>query len=84
MSRAAASVRRAALSPCPHCGRETKTSTDGHCVECWAAKTAAAIELRPPPRTEPLLDVDIPWDYVVWGIVSLAAPVLIWVLIRWI
>jgi hypothetical protein len=25
-------------TPCPHCGRDTRTASDGICVECWGPK----------------------------------------------
>lgn len=25
-------------TPCPHCGRDNQTSSDGVCVECWGRK----------------------------------------------
>jgi hypothetical protein len=25
-------------TPCPHCGRDTQTTSDGACVECWGRK----------------------------------------------
>jgi hypothetical protein len=25
-------------TPCPHCGRDTQTASDGACVECWGRK----------------------------------------------
>jgi hypothetical protein len=37
MSRAIYSLRLARRSPCPHCGRETKT-VEGVCADCWGAK----------------------------------------------
>ena len=36
-SRAGVRLRRAATSPCPHCGRTTKT-VDGVCADCWGQK----------------------------------------------
>jgi hypothetical protein len=33
--RARLSVER---TPCPNCGLETRTSSDGMCVECWGDK----------------------------------------------
>jgi hypothetical protein len=37
MSRATLSLRLARRSPCPHCGRETKT-VEGVCADCWGTK----------------------------------------------
>jgi hypothetical protein len=37
MSRATLSLRAARRSPCPHCGRETKT-VEGVCADCWGTK----------------------------------------------
>ena len=54
-SRAAVELTRAQSSACPHCGRETKT-VQGVCADCWGVKDPdVAIDLSPPPRTEPLL-----------------------------
>ena len=54
-SRAAAELAAAPASPCPHCGRTTKT-VQGVCADCWGVKDPeVAVDLRPPPKTEPLL-----------------------------
>ena len=54
-SRASRVLAEAPATSCPHCGRETKT-VQGFCADCWGVKDPdAAIDLRPPPRTEPLL-----------------------------
>jgi hypothetical protein len=37
MSRATYSLRLARRSPCPHCGRESKT-VEGVCADCWGTK----------------------------------------------
>jgi hypothetical protein len=37
MSRAVRELRFARLSPCPHCGRKTKT-VQGVCADCWGSK----------------------------------------------
>ena len=56
-SRASRALAEAPVSSCPHCGRETKT-VQGVCADCWGVKDPdAAIDLRPSPRTEPLLDM---------------------------
>ena len=45
-------------TPCPHCGRETQTSSDGKtCVECWEDKTQPSVyapgKRPPPPKPTP-------------------------------
>jgi hypothetical protein len=32
------------MSPCPSCGRVTKTTTDGVCADCWAHKDGGSYE----------------------------------------
>ena len=74
----------APTSPCPNCGRVTKT-VDGVCAECWAAKEPGA---RPPRRgrTEPLLDLDWndPRTYLSLALVAGAIGVLFAKLLGWI
>jgi len=61
-SRAAAALDDAPSAPCPHCDRTTKT-VQGVCADCWGVKDPnAAIDFRPPPRTEPLLDLESDLD----------------------
>ena len=36
---------------CPHCGRDTQTSTDGVCAECWGRKRSGP-RLHPASRRE--------------------------------
>jgi hypothetical protein len=56
-SRAFAALSRAPRSPCPHCGRESKT-VQGVCADCWQIKdSAVAGRYARPPRTWPLLDL---------------------------
>ena len=38
VSKAAEELRYAPESPCHHCGRVTKTTSDGVCAECWGSK----------------------------------------------
>lgn len=79
MSRASRELARAPVSPCPHCGRETKT-VRGVCAECWRAKEPGAQEVfRSGPRTWRLFhwdwDVDdvVPWLVVLGGIALVVA-----------
>jgi hypothetical protein len=66
-SRVRLSLERAPRSPCPHCGRETKTVSGGICADCWGVKDPEhAVVVRPPPRTERLFD----WDFSLFGLDS--------------
>jgi len=43
-------------SACAHCQRETRTTSDECCAECWQPKTeraAARLERMFPPKTDP-------------------------------
>jgi len=54
-SRAAIALREAPTSPCPSCGRVTKTTTDGVCADCWAHKDGrryGAVAVEPPSPWE--------------------------------
>ena len=42
-SKAARELRYAPESPCQHCGRVTKTTSDGVCADCWASKGGRAM-----------------------------------------
>ena len=56
-SRAAWSLRDAPESECPHCGRVTKTTSDGVCAECWGSKGGRGMAFRRErPRGSSLLD----------------------------
>jgi hypothetical protein len=52
MGRATEEPARASISACPHCGRETKTTSDGICADCWGSKGGHPMgwERRPPGR----------------------------------
>lgn len=45
------------LTPCSSCGRATRTTDSGACLECWEAKTSdgRAVIRSGPSRSEPLL-----------------------------
>ena len=43
ISRAAQELREAPESECPHCGRVTRTTSDGVCAECWGGKGGRAM-----------------------------------------
>jgi hypothetical protein len=61
-SRAAAALEEAAVSLCPHCGRESKTVSGGICADCWGVKDPDnAVDFRPEPRRVPLFDWDDDW-----------------------
>jgi hypothetical protein len=51
VSKAVRLLREAPTSPCASCGRETKTTSDGVCADCWARKDGRAYgKVRPLPR----------------------------------
>ncbi|HEY6016349.1 MAG TPA: hypothetical protein VIU44_00620 [Gaiellaceae bacterium] len=49
-SKAVARLREAPESPCPHCGRLTRTTTDGICADCWGSKGGTMGSSEPPGR----------------------------------
>ncbi|MDQ3823994.1 MAG: hypothetical protein M3321_12225 [Actinomycetota bacterium] len=57
-SRAAYKLRDAPTSECPHCGRVTRTTSDGVCADCWAGKGGRPMgwKREPPRGGESLLD----------------------------
>lgn len=63
-SRAVAELEDAPVSPCSHCGRDSRT-VQGVCADCWQAKEPGAYEaMRREPKTEPLFDwesLDLGW-----------------------
>ena len=61
MSRAAARLQEAPVSPCPSCGRESRT-VQGVCTDCWAPKEENAVVHGRAGRTEPLDLLDFDWD----------------------
>lgn len=82
-------MRRRRLSqertPCPHCGRDTQTTSDGVCAECWGQKVGRS-RLWPPyrkPRTEPLLgegdDEALRWlpGCLSWVVLAVAAGIAV-------
>jgi hypothetical protein len=65
-TRAADSLRNAPESECPHCGRVTRTTSDGVCAECWAGKGGRSMGWkRERPKGSSLLDdiVNFFWRY---------------------
>jgi hypothetical protein len=51
ISKAVRLLREAPSSPCPDCGRVTKTTTDGVCADCWARKDGRHYgDTKAPPR----------------------------------
>jgi hypothetical protein len=88
-SKAASVLRDAERSPCPQCGRETKTVSGGVCADCWGVKDPEhVLVVRPEPKTEPLVDWDGLSDW--WPAASWVAGTtlvavvgaLVWVLVR--
>ena len=78
MSRASRELRRAPRSPCPHCGRETKT-VSGVCAECWRAKQSGAHEVfRSEPRTWRLFHWDWDeYDIAPWLVILLVLAIVV-------
>lgn len=73
---------------CPSCGRATRTTESGACVECWQAKVEGgrAVIRRGPARTEPLVGfnldaLDLLPGWVWWGL-ALGAVSLIALAVR--
>lgn len=63
ISKAAEELRYAPRSPCHHCGRVTKTTSDGVCAECWASKGGRAMGWKKEdgdPTGDSILD-DVAW-----------------------
>ena len=85
--RARRRLEQAPSSPCPHCGRVTKT-VDGMCADCWGVKDPVrAKRWRPRPRKEPLLGLywDDPLDLLwVFGGVVLVVLVAVYAMTQWI
>jgi hypothetical protein len=50
VSKAVRLLREAPVSPCASCGRETKTTSDGVCADCWARKDGRHRPGKPLPR----------------------------------
>ena len=69
--------RRDDRTPCPGCGRLTKTVGRGTCADCWQPKTVDGHAGIAPqkPRTEPLglLDALDAIPDIVWILAALAA-----------
>jgi hypothetical protein len=77
------------LSPCPSCGRVTRTVGHGSCVDCWNPKApdGAPVIRGKPPRTEPLglldwLDdvPDILWLFALIGILAGFVGIAAWLI----
>jgi len=77
------------LSPCPNCGRVTRTVSHGTCADCWNPKAPdgePAIRGKP-PQTEPLglldwLD-DVPvilWVFVLVGTLAVLVRIVVWLI----
>jgi hypothetical protein len=51
VSKAVRLLREAPASPCPHCLRVSKTTSDGFCADCWRRKNGGRYAAQlPPPR----------------------------------
>jgi hypothetical protein len=77
-----------ALSPCPSCGRPTRTVGRGACADCWNPKTLGGepVIRRRSPRTEPLglldwLD-DVPEIVLVFALIAIGAGLVLITLSR--
>jgi hypothetical protein len=88
-SKAVSDLRDARRSPCPQCGRVTKTVSGGVCADCWGVKDSEnAIVVRPEPKTEPLVDWDGLFDWwpaapwVAGTTLVVVVGALVWVLVR--
>jgi hypothetical protein len=80
--RARRRLRTAPETPCPHCGRVTKT-VDGVCADCWGVKEAGkAARWRPKPRTEPILGID--WADPLLALVTLGGGTLVALLLLYV
>jgi hypothetical protein len=66
MSRAAAALRDAQTSECPHCKRMTKTTSDGICADCWGSKGGRPMQWQPQPFRLGLFD-DV-FDFLPFGL----------------
>ena len=81
--RARRRLEDAPSSPCPHCGRVTKT-VDGMCADCWGVKDEVrARRWLPRRRTESLfgLDWEDPLDLLlVFGVAVVVTLVAVYVL----
>jgi hypothetical protein len=49
VGRAVLALQDAPESACPHCGRVTKTTSDGVCADCWGSKGGSMLA-RPPQQ----------------------------------
>jgi len=58
VSRAVASLRDAPASKCPHCGRMTKTTSDGICADCWGSKRGRPMQWKPKRERLGLFDFE--------------------------
>ena len=83
--RARRRLEQAPSSPCPHCGRVTKT-VDGMCAYCWGVKDPSRAKrwLRA-PRTRPLFGL-VSAENLLWavGVAIGLVLVAVWGLTEWI
>jgi hypothetical protein len=67
VSRAVAELRAGKLSPCPHCGRDTVTTSDGICADCWGSKGGHPMGWRKRAPSKPSSVLDwVTWLLVDW------------------
>jgi hypothetical protein len=56
VSRATDALHDAPESECPHCGRLSKTTSDGICADCWGSKGGRPMLWKPEPTRLAFLD----------------------------
>jgi hypothetical protein len=56
VSRAVEALHDAPESDCPHCGRLSKTTTDGICADCWGSKGGRPMHWQSQPFRLGLFD----------------------------
>ena len=78
MTKSTRSLRFAPVSPCPHCGRPTRTTSDGICADCWGSKGGRPLLVRRggqgPPGWFPF---NAPEPFALAVVLVLAAAVLV-------
>jgi hypothetical protein len=47
----------ARMTPCPHCGQRTPTTSDGVCTECWEPKERPELGVRLVPAERSIRDL---------------------------
>ena len=78
MTKSTRSLRFAPVSPCPHCRRRTKTTSDGICADCWGSKGGRPFLARGGGQGSPgRFPFDAPEPFALGVMAVLAAVVLI-------